>query len=128
MSSKLALPSVPLHCPGVPKSSDFFALDCAQVCNSIGDSALDCLSHNSDPSHRITTLKGREPYSVRVRPNWKSTYRNGNIDCDVLVVGAGPTGLTLSAALAASGRRVTTINRQAESANTSRELASSDVD
>ena len=31
-------PSVPLHCPGFPKSSDFIALDCPQFGNKIGDS------------------------------------------------------------------------------------------
>lgn len=41
-------------------------------------------------------------------------------DTDVLVVGAGPTGLTLAAALATQGVRATVIDRQAEGANTSR--------
>ena len=35
---KLKLPSVALHCPGFPKSSDFIALDCPQFGNKIGDS------------------------------------------------------------------------------------------
>src|SRR5437899_4627696 len=48
------------------------------------------------------------------------TYRNENADCDVLVVGAGPTGLTAAAALVQSGRRVLIVDRQAEGANTSR--------
>jgi 2-polyprenyl-6-methoxyphenol hydroxylase-like FAD-dependent oxidoreductase len=39
---------------------------------------------------------------------------------DVLVVGAGPTGLTLAAALAARGVAVTLLDRLAEGANTSR--------
>src|ERR1017187_3945733 len=38
MSPKLKLPSVPLHCPRCPKSSDFIALDCPQFGNKIGDS------------------------------------------------------------------------------------------
>src|SRR4051794_30674010 len=38
MSPKLALPSVPLHCPGFSKSGDFIALDCPQFGNRIGDS------------------------------------------------------------------------------------------
>ena len=38
----------------------------------------------------------------------------------MLVVGAGPTGLTLAAALAARGMRATVIDRLAEGANTSR--------
>jgi 2-polyprenyl-6-methoxyphenol hydroxylase-like FAD-dependent oxidoreductase len=41
-------------------------------------------------------------------------------ETDVLVVGAGPTGLTLAAALAASRVRVTVIDRLAAGANTSR--------
>jgi 2-polyprenyl-6-methoxyphenol hydroxylase-like FAD-dependent oxidoreductase len=40
--------------------------------------------------------------------------------CDVLVVGAGPTGLTLAVALASRGAKVAIIDRQAEGANTSR--------
>jgi 2-polyprenyl-6-methoxyphenol hydroxylase-like FAD-dependent oxidoreductase len=43
-----------------------------------------------------------------------------DFDADVLVVGAGPTGLTLAAALAADGVRTIVIDRQAEGANTSR--------
>jgi len=42
------------------------------------------------------------------------------LDTDVLVVGAGPTGLTLAAALAARGVRATVIDRQAAGDNTSR--------
>lgn len=43
-----------------------------------------------------------------------------DFDTDVLVVGAGPTGLTLAAALTGQGVRATVIDRQAEGANTSR--------
>lgn len=42
------------------------------------------------------------------------------VTCDVLVVGAGPTGLTLAAALANRGWKVAIIDRQVEGANTSR--------
>ena len=38
MSPKPNLPSVLLHRPGLPKSSDFIALDCPQFGNKIGDS------------------------------------------------------------------------------------------
>jgi len=41
-------------------------------------------------------------------------------DTDVLIVGAGPTGLTLAAALALRGVRITVIDRLAEGANSSR--------
>lgn len=46
--------------------------------------------------------------------------RSARIETDVLVVGAGPTGLTLAAALAARGVATTLVDRQAEGANTSR--------
>ncbi|MCV7419178.1 FAD-dependent oxidoreductase [Mycobacterium yunnanensis] len=41
-------------------------------------------------------------------------------DTDVLIVGAGPTGLTLAASLLQAGARVTLVDREAEAANTSR--------
>lgn len=41
-------------------------------------------------------------------------------DTDVLIIGAGPTGLTLAAALVARGIAATIIDRQAAGANTSR--------
>ncbi|WP_280155144.1 FAD-dependent oxidoreductase [Piscinibacter sp. XHJ-5] len=44
----------------------------------------------------------------------------GAFDTDVLIVGAGPTGLTLASALAARGVRATVIDRLAEGANSSR--------
>src|SRR4051794_251213 len=53
MSPKLMFPSVPLHCPGFPKSSDFIALDCPQFGNKIGDSALHCPRL---PSRLVTEL------------------------------------------------------------------------
>lgn len=42
------------------------------------------------------------------------------ISSDVLIVGAGPTGLTLATALAVHGVQATVIDRQAQGANTSR--------
>lgn len=45
---------------------------------------------------------------------------NATYDTDVLVVGAGPTGLTLAAALVSRGIATTVIDRQAAGANTSR--------
>jgi 2-polyprenyl-6-methoxyphenol hydroxylase-like FAD-dependent oxidoreductase len=44
-------------------------------------------------------------------------------DTDVLVVGAGPTGLTLAASLAARGIRAVVIDKLAQGANTSRAAA-----
>lgn len=42
------------------------------------------------------------------------------IDADVLIIGAGPTGLTLATALATRGVRTLLVDRQAAGANTSR--------
>jgi 2-polyprenyl-6-methoxyphenol hydroxylase-like FAD-dependent oxidoreductase len=44
-------------------------------------------------------------------------------DVDVLIVGAGPTGLTLAASLLLNGTTVMLVDRQAEGANTSRAAA-----
>ena len=49
-----------------------------------------------------------------------STPRPDAFDTDVLIVGAGPSGLTLAAALAANGVQAMVIDRLAEGANTSR--------
>src|SRR6266851_2530307 len=63
MSPKLALPSVALHCPRFPKSSDFIALDCPQFGNKIGDSCpglppvaqpIGDRIGDGDPSHAAT--------------------------------------------------------------------------
>ena len=45
---------------------------------------------------------------------------NSMYDTDVLVVGAGPTGLTLAASLVARGIATTVVDRQPAGANTSR--------
>ncbi|RDH78958.1 FAD-dependent oxidoreductase [Mycolicibacterium moriokaense] len=45
---------------------------------------------------------------------------NSTYDTDVLVVGAGPTGLTLAASLLSRGVATTVVDRQAAGANTSR--------
>ncbi|MES2959563.1 MAG: FAD-dependent oxidoreductase [Pseudomonadota bacterium] len=50
-----------------------------------------------------------------LRPNASPAF-----DTDVLIVGAGPTGLTLAAALVTRGVRTTVIDRLAAGANTSR--------
>ena len=41
---------------------------------------------------------------------------------DVLIVGAGPTGLTLATALAVRGIQATVVDRQAAGDNTSRRM------
>jgi 2-polyprenyl-6-methoxyphenol hydroxylase-like FAD-dependent oxidoreductase len=66
------------------------------------------------------TCLGPSLYSVLVKANFRTIYRNGNTDCDVLVVGAGPTGLTLATALATRRVGVRIIDRLAAGANTSR--------
>ena len=48
------------------------------------------------------------------------TLASSSFDTDVLIVGAGPAGLTLATALAARGVNLMLIDRQAEGANTSR--------
>ncbi|MEP6874292.1 MAG: FAD-dependent monooxygenase [Burkholderiales bacterium] len=53
-------------------------------------------------------------------PNTLATSQAHGIDTDVLIVGAGPTGLTLATALAIHGVRTLVIDKQAEGANTSR--------
>lgn len=54
------------------------------------------------------------------RPDAPSPAAGTACDTDVLIVGAGPTGLTLAAALQARGVRCLLIDRLAEGANTSR--------
>ena len=49
-----------------------------------------------------------------------SPASSAGFDADVLIVGAGPTGLTLAASLLARGVSTCVIDRQAEGANTSR--------
>ena len=49
-----------------------------------------------------------------------ATLSRPHVDTDVLIVGAGPTGLTLATALAAKRVRTALIDRQAAGANTSR--------
>lgn len=53
-------------------------------------------------------------------PSLPATRASDHTDTDVLIVGAGPTGLTLAATLRAQGIRCTLIDAQAEGANTSR--------
>ncbi len=52
--------------------------------------------------------------------NQNDPSRPEDFDADVLIVGAGPSGLTLAAALAAGGIRTAVIDRLTEGANTSR--------
>jgi 2-polyprenyl-6-methoxyphenol hydroxylase-like FAD-dependent oxidoreductase len=52
-----------------------------------------------------------------------SSKEKAMLDTDVLIVGAGPTGLTLAASLLAGGVRATIVDRQTAGANTSRAAA-----
>ena len=68
------LPSVSLHCPGFPKSSDFIALDCPQFGNKIGDS---CPALPS-VAHRIGDTIGDEfPLGVLPQP-MPASYHAGS--------------------------------------------------
>lgn len=60
-----------------------------------------------------TNLSSNEPLTA-------TASQSTDFDTDVLIVGAGPTGLTLAAALASAGIRTTMIDRLAEGTNTSR--------
>ena len=60
-----------------------------------------------------TNLSSNEPLTATAPPST-------DFDADVLIVGAGPTGLTVAAALASAGIRTTVIDRLAEGTNTSR--------
>jgi 2-polyprenyl-6-methoxyphenol hydroxylase-like FAD-dependent oxidoreductase len=51
------------------------------------------------------------------------TWREADRDCDVLIVGAGPTGLTLAAQLARFSVRFRLIDKQFDRAQESRALA-----
>jgi len=55
-----------------------------------------------------------------MQPNALVMPAASGVDTDVLIVGAGPTGLTLATALVARGVRTIVIDRQAAGANTSR--------
>src|SRR5215210_9267411 len=52
--------------------------------------------------------------------NRRRCTMNSTYDTDILVVGAGPTGLTLATALVARGIATAVVDRQAAGANTSR--------
>jgi 2-polyprenyl-6-methoxyphenol hydroxylase-like FAD-dependent oxidoreductase len=55
-----------------------------------------------------------------MQPFLPSSTEASALDTDVLIVGAGPTGLTLACALARHGVRAMLVDRQAAGANTSR--------
>ena len=60
------------------------------------------------------------PIAQTPTPGTPAAQTPDGFDTDVLIVGAGPVGLTLAAALAAAGTRSTVIDRLAEGSNTSR--------
>ncbi len=73
------------------------------------------------PRNAGATAAVRNRVSIHfTRSHAMSSTPPRRIDTDVLVVGAGPTGLTLAAALAARGLKPLVIDRQPTGANTSR--------
>ena len=60
------------------------------------------------------------PIAQTPTPGTPAAQTPDGFDTDVLIVGAGPVGLTLAAALSAAGTRATVIDRLAEGSNTSR--------
>jgi len=60
------------------------------------------------------------PIAQTPTPGTPAAQTPDGFDTDVLIVGAGPVGLTLAAALSAAGTRPTVIDRLAEGSNTSR--------
>jgi 2-polyprenyl-6-methoxyphenol hydroxylase-like FAD-dependent oxidoreductase len=65
----------------------------------------------------VTTADGGNPHAREADPKGKAMPRT---DTDVLIVGAGPTGLTLAVALATKGIPCLVVDALAEGANTSR--------
>src|SRR5262249_5958938 len=74
---------------------------------------------------RVLTGKRRGAYRLQVLANacWHSRSWGVNMDTDVLVVGAGPTGLMLAGDLARAGGRCTVLERRADEGNTTRAFA-----
>src|SRR5258708_37535144 len=103
------------------------------VARSNPDSANRCLAAAritalvSADDLRMPTSVGQQPLTYRksrrivdANKRWHSVEGDEMYDNDVLVVGAGPSGLTLAASLVKRGVATTVVDRQPAGANTSR--------
>src|SRR5258708_1977356 len=103
------------------------------VARSNPDSANRCLAAAritalvSADDLRMPTSVGQQPLTYRksrrivdANKRWHSVEGDEMYDNDVLVVGAGPSGLTLAASLVKRGIATTVVDRQPAGANTSR--------
>src|SRR2546430_14842909 len=68
--------------------------------------------------HRALTFQHRRAYVVNRR--WPTAVDLGELAMDVLIVGAGPTGLLLAGDLAAAGGACTILERRVEESNLTR--------
>src|SRR5215210_6684057 len=92
-------------CLAAAKMTAFVSTDDRRMSTSVGQQLLTL------PSHARIVM----PTSVGLESKETKMY-----DTDVLVVGAGPSGLTLTASLVKRGVSTTVVDRQAAGANTSR--------
>src|SRR6185312_11196675 len=72
------------------------------------------LTRRKEPEHTYANKRWHN------YPDGRKDIMNSTYDTDVLIVGAGPTGLTLAVSLVSRGISTTLVDRQAAGANTSR--------